>query len=83
MRQVWKAVANWHDVRRSDFTLVPKLQLGNAPVCEAPASSAVVPGCGSIRDRDIPKLELGNEENDPKLSASRSRSLQRMLGVIL
>ncbi|EDY16942.1 hypothetical protein CfE428DRAFT_5571 [Chthoniobacter flavus Ellin428] len=50
----------------ADCTLVPKLQLGNAPVCEAPASSAAVPVCGSIRDRDIPKLELGSEEGVPR-----------------
>jgi hypothetical protein len=43
-------------------SLVPKLQLGNTGVSEAPASAATTKQ--SFADKCVPKLELGNEETD-------------------
>ena len=58
-------------VPKLQLSLVPKLQLGNAIVCEAPASNASPTAMArlcpnltkqSFGDKCVPKLELGNEE---------------------
>ena len=45
--------------RRFEMRLVPKLELGNALVLEAPASQTLTKQ--SFADTGIPKLELGSE----------------------
>jgi hypothetical protein len=66
-------------------TLVPKLQLGNAPCLRSSASEAwltILPklpskvgGAGASEVSGIPKLELGNEEQRKKTAVSNRRSL--------